>query len=57
MEEAINSRTAMMFFLNAANPRGQVRYEAFVEIGKKHNVPTMIDAAADVPPAPYASKR
>ena len=51
MEQAINSRTAMMFFLNAANPRGQVHYEQFVNIGKMHNVPTMIDAAADVPPA------
>jgi L-seryl-tRNA(Ser) seleniumtransferase len=40
----------MLFFLNFANPRGQVRYEEFVEIGKKHQVPTMNDAAADVPP-------
>jgi L-seryl-tRNA(Ser) seleniumtransferase len=40
----------MLFFLNAANPRGQIHHEEFVAIGKKHNVPTMIDAAADLPP-------
>jgi D-glucosaminate-6-phosphate ammonia-lyase len=50
MEKAINERTAMMFFYNAANPSGKVHHEEFIAIGKKHNVPTLIDAAADVPP-------
>jgi L-seryl-tRNA(Ser) seleniumtransferase len=50
MESAINDRTAMMFFLNSADPRGKVHHEEFVAIGKKHNVPTLNDAAADVPP-------
>jgi uncharacterized pyridoxal phosphate-dependent enzyme len=50
LEGAINERTAMMFFLNSADPQGKVHHEEFVEIGKKHNVPTLIDAAADVPP-------
>jgi uncharacterized pyridoxal phosphate-dependent enzyme len=50
LESAIHSRTAMMFFLQAANNRGQIGYEEFVRLGKKHNIPTMIDAAADVPP-------
>ena len=40
----------MMFFLNSADPEGKIHHEEFVEIGKKHNVPTLIDAAADVPP-------
>ena len=30
--------------------RGKIHHEEFVAIGKKHNVPTLIDAAADVPP-------
>jgi D-glucosaminate-6-phosphate ammonia-lyase len=50
LEKAINERTAMMFFLNAADPRGKIHHEEFIAIGKKHNVPTLIDAAADVPP-------
>jgi L-seryl-tRNA(Ser) seleniumtransferase len=47
---AINERTAMMFFLNAADRQGRVHHEEFVAIGKEHHVPTLIDAAADVPP-------
>jgi D-glucosaminate-6-phosphate ammonia-lyase len=50
LEKAINERTAMMFFLNFADPEGKIHHEEFVAIGKKHNVPTLIDAAADVPP-------
>ncbi|MGP0067765.1 MAG: aminotransferase class V-fold PLP-dependent enzyme [Isosphaeraceae bacterium] len=50
LEKAISDKTAMMFFLNFADPKGKVHHEEFVAIGKKHNVPTLIDAAADVPP-------
>jgi L-seryl-tRNA(Ser) seleniumtransferase len=50
LEAAVNERTAMMFFLNFANPKGLVRHEEFVALGKKHKIPTLIDAAADVPP-------
>ncbi len=50
LEKAIGSRTAMLFFLNASDPRGRIHHEEFVALGKKHNVPTLIDAAADVPP-------
>src|SRR5262245_59673470 len=50
LEKAINERTAMLFFLNAANPRGKVQHEEFVAVGQKHKVPTLNDAAADVPP-------
>lgn len=50
MERAINPKTAMMLFFNDADPRGQVKAQEFVEIAKKHNVPTMNDAAADAPP-------
>lgn len=50
MERAINDRTAMMFFYNSADPRGKIHREEFIAIGKKHGVPTLNDAAADVPP-------
>lgn len=51
MEAAINDRTAMLFFLNHAEHDGQIGHEEFVAIGRKHGVPTLNDAAADVPPA------
>ena len=41
LEKAINERTAMMFFLNFADPQGKIHHEEFVAIGKKHNVPTL----------------
>jgi L-seryl-tRNA(Ser) seleniumtransferase len=50
LEQAINDRTALLFFLNSSDPQGKIHHEEFVEIAKKHNVPTLIDAAADVPP-------
>jgi len=49
LEDAISPRTAMLFFLNKADPEGQVQRKEFLEIGKKHNVPSFNDAAADVP--------
>jgi L-seryl-tRNA(Ser) seleniumtransferase len=51
LEKAVGEKTAMMFFLNYADPKGQVKRKEFVEIGKKSGVPTLVDAAADVPPA------
>jgi D-glucosaminate-6-phosphate ammonia-lyase len=50
MEKAISDKTAMMFFLNSADPRGRIHHEEFVAIARQHNVPTLMDAAADVPP-------
>jgi L-seryl-tRNA(Ser) seleniumtransferase len=50
LEKALSDRTAMMFFLNSADLQGKIHHEEFVAIAKKHNVPTLIDAAADVPP-------
>jgi len=50
MERAINPQTAMMLFYNNNNTEGRIRDEEFVQTGKKHGVPTLNDAAADVPP-------
>ncbi len=50
LEAAINARTAMLFFINTFNPKGQIDRRTWVEAGKKHGVPTFNDAAADVPP-------
>lgn len=50
LEEAINEQTAMLWFLNAHNFKGEIQYKEFIEVGKKYNIPMMNDCAADVPP-------
>ncbi len=50
LERAINKNTALLWFLNANTDQGEIKREEFVTLGKKHGIPTFIDAAADVPP-------
>jgi len=50
LERAVNHRTAMMAYFNFATPNGKIAHEEFVALAKKHGIPTLIDAAADVPP-------
>jgi len=50
LEKAINDQTAMLFFVNANNFDGKILVEDWVKIAKDHNLPAMIDCAADVPP-------
>jgi L-seryl-tRNA(Ser) seleniumtransferase len=50
VENAINEKTAIMFFMNYAAPNGKISDKEWVALGKKHNIPTMNDIAADVPP-------
>jgi L-seryl-tRNA(Ser) seleniumtransferase len=56
LERAVNPNTVMMLFFNDADPRGQIKTAEFVELGKKHSIPTFTDAAADVPPVENLSK-
>ncbi len=56
LERAVNDRTAMMLFFNANDKVGKIKAAEFVELGKKHKVPTFTDAAADVPPVENLSK-
>ena len=50
LERAVNDKTAMMLFYNNNNKEGRIQDREFAELGRKHGVPTMNDAAADVPP-------
>jgi seryl-tRNA(Sec) selenium transferase len=56
LERALTDRTAMMMFLNENDPVGKIKAAEFVELGKKHSVPTFTDAAADVPPVDALSR-
>jgi L-seryl-tRNA(Ser) seleniumtransferase len=50
VEKMINEKTAMLWFLNIQSDKGSITHEQWVALGKKYNIPTMIDIAADVPP-------
>jgi uncharacterized pyridoxal phosphate-dependent enzyme len=50
LEKAISEKTALLHFLNITANLGQIKHEDWVALGKKHNIPTSIDIAADVPP-------
>jgi L-seryl-tRNA(Ser) seleniumtransferase len=50
LERAVNDKTAMMLFYNNNNKEGRIQDREFAELGRKHAVPTLNDAAADVPP-------
>jgi uncharacterized pyridoxal phosphate-dependent enzyme len=49
-EQAINDKTAMMWFLNREAPMGKIQHKDWLTIALKHGLPAMIDIAADVPP-------
>lgn len=51
VEKAINEKTALMHFLHIEADKGKIMHEEWVALGKKHNIPTSIDIAADVPPS------
>ena len=48
--KAVNEKTALMHFLNIEADKGKIMHEEWVALGKKYNIPTSIDIAADVPP-------
>lgn len=50
LDRAINDKTAMMAFMNCNTNSGQIKHKEWLEVAKNHNIPTLIDIAADVPP-------
>lgn len=50
LERAINSRTAMMYSYNVHEDAGRIKRDEWVAVARKHGIPTLLDAAADVPP-------
>ena len=50
LEKAINEKTALLSFINILADKGKISHEDWVATGKKYNIATCIDIAADVPP-------
>ncbi|MDX2045688.1 MAG: aminotransferase class V-fold PLP-dependent enzyme [Chitinophagaceae bacterium] len=50
VEKAISEKTALLSFINILADKGKIKHEEWIALGKKYNIPTCIDIAADVPP-------
>jgi L-seryl-tRNA(Ser) seleniumtransferase len=51
VRRAINDRTALLFFMNFAEGEGKIKRREWLELAQRAGVPTLLDAAADTPPA------
>lgn len=51
VERLVGEKTAMLLYFNVHGPEGKIGVEEFAALGKKLKVPTLVDAAADIPPA------
>ena len=52
LEAALSDRTVMLLVFGDAAERGQITVAEMVEIGHRHGVPTLVDAAAERPDVP-----
>jgi uncharacterized pyridoxal phosphate-dependent enzyme len=56
LNRSVNERTALLFFMNVAEAQGQIKRAEWIELAKRHKVPAMLDAAADVPPVEHLAE-
>ncbi len=56
VKRAVNERTALLFFMNKDDAAGRLRRAEWVALAREHKLPTLLDAAADVPPAERLSE-
>jgi L-seryl-tRNA(Ser) seleniumtransferase len=56
VKRAITERTGLMFFMNLADPDGQIKRQEWLDLARRHKVTTLLDAAADVPPVERLSQ-
>jgi L-seryl-tRNA(Ser) seleniumtransferase len=50
VRKVVSDRTALMFFMGVAEAEGRIKRQEWIELARKHDVPALLDAAADVPP-------
>jgi L-seryl-tRNA(Ser) seleniumtransferase len=56
VRRVVNERTALLFFMNVAEGVGQIKRTEWVQLAREFKVPTLMDAAADVPPVERLSE-
>src|SRR5262249_33660108 len=54
--DKVGDNTALAFFMNYADADGKIGREEWVKLARRHKVPTLLDAAADVPPVERLSE-
>jgi len=47
---AVNEKTAVMFFVHMHDRNGKIKMKEFAALGKKYRIPTLIDGSNTVPP-------
>ncbi len=52
----ITDRTALMYFMNKDDAAGRIRRAEWIALAREHRIPTLLDAAADVPPVERLSE-
>jgi len=50
LDRAINKRTVMMFSYDVHEGESKIPQREWIEVARRHNIPTLMDAAADTPP-------
>jgi L-seryl-tRNA(Ser) seleniumtransferase len=50
VRRVVGEKTALLFFMNVAEGDGKIKRKEWLELARRHEVPTLLDAAADVPP-------
>src|SRR6202011_2375387 len=53
---ALSERTALLFFMNVAEAEGKIKRSEWIDLARKAKVPTLLDAAADVPPVEHLAE-
>ncbi|HZY89850.1 MAG TPA: hypothetical protein VFE78_33825 [Gemmataceae bacterium] len=56
VRRAVGERTVLLFFMNVAEAEGRIKRAEWLELARRHKVPTLLDAAADVPPVEHLSE-
>lgn len=56
LRRAISDRTVMLFSYNVHEPEGRIPHAEWIAAARQHAIPTLLDAAADVPPLDALSR-
>lgn len=50
VDRAVSARTALMLAYNFREEAGRIRHDDWIAAARRHDIPTLLDAAADAPP-------
>ena len=56
IDRVAGPRTALMFFMNVADGDGRIPRADWIAAARRHGIPTLLDASADIPPTERLSE-